>query len=671
MTDHAAPSADWAAIMEAAQVLKETPTDEQEYCLVKLGETNGAEFAAAVRRMLPKGSGPARPLPRPPSFAKPAVTKPPLPPVVGTVTDVVLPSASVAAPAKVEAATPSAPPLPATPAVAGPSWNRMAAIAKAKAAPAEAEPAKAEPVAARPGAQVQKIMDDALAPRVDRKPFVVDVAPTKPVRVGPEPKPLLLPLAAPILSLQSPLDSAREFITRKCRDEDGNQNLHFWQGQFYQWSGTYYRLADPTVIEREVLFFIDSAQQWDDGRLVRFLPKPSTVRDIMFCLEKCLALDKECQPPAWLPDGDPARDIIAFRNRAVNMRTGESAALGSDLWIHNVLEFDWSPTALAAQWLRFLGEVFPNDKESQDFLEEWMGYCMTEEIRFQKAAMFIGPKRSGKGTITHIIRRLVGEKSYCSLNFSHWTATENSQQVMLGKRVGVFPDVRLKSARSFGLKGASGHDPGGLSHTSQGLLLTITGGDPLTVGRKNTTAWEGQLRLKLMLISNEIPSLNDSTGALPSRFIKLKFGVSFFGREDIDLLGKLEAELPGIAVRCVAAYQRLCKRGRFIQPASGEALERAVLAQADPFAAFIFDHFRWNPESIGTPKAVVRNMFEKWCSDNGRMDLFHSVAENKMGEHIIAVEGFEHLNPEGGRPIDPATGRQGQRRWIGVELVRR
>jgi hypothetical protein len=56
--------------------------------------------------------------------------------------------------------------------------------------------------------------------------------------------------------------------------------------------------------------------------------------------------------------------------------------------------------------------------------EEDLLYCMMKEIRFQKAAMFIGPKRSGKGTITHIIRRLVGDKSYCSLNFSHWTATE-------------------------------------------------------------------------------------------------------------------------------------------------------------------------------------------------------------------------------------------------------
>ena len=67
---------------------------------------------------------------------------------------------------------------------------------------------------------------------------------------------------------------------------------------------------------------------------------------------------------------------------------------------------------------------------------------------------------------------------------------------------------------------------------------------------------------------------------------------------------------------------------------------------------------------------VARNMFEKWCNDNGRMDLFNSTPENKMGGHIAAVEGFELLDLKGGRPIDPVTGRQGQRRWLCVELVR-
>jgi hypothetical protein len=83
----------------------------------------------------------------------------------------------------------------------------------------------------------------------------------------------------------------------------------------------------------------------------------------------------------------------------------------------------------------------------------------------------------------------------------------------------------------------------------------------------------------------------------------------------------------------------------------------------------MFECFRWNPETIGTTKTVVRNEFERWCRDNGCMELFNTLPENKMGEHITAVPGFERVRDY--RPTDPLTGRQGARRWQGVELIPR
>jgi phage/plasmid-associated DNA primase len=71
-----------------------------------------------------------------------------------------------------------------------------------------------------------------------------------------------------------------------------------------------------------------------------------------------------------------------------------------------------------------------------------------------------------------------------------------------------------------------------------------------------------QLPIKLVLISNVVPNLNDGSGALSGRFVKLRFNHSFFDNEDTALRDKLDAELPGIAARCVAAYQRLRRRGR-------------------------------------------------------------------------------------------------------------
>lgn len=309
-------------------------------------------------------------------------------------------------------------------------------------------------------------------------------------------------------------------------------------------------------------------------------------------------------------------------------------ALTPDLWSHNALEFDWSPGADCQSWLRFLEDVFPGDAESKQFIEEWMGYCMTEETRFQKAAMLIGPKRSGKGTITHVLHQLVGDRAYVGMSFDTWTASENSRQVMLGKRVGVFADVRLKPGRAYG----SSYDPGGISHTAAELMLNITGGDRISVPRKYMDAWVGVLPIKLMLISNEVPNLNDGGGVLPSRFIKLNFTRSFYGNEDIGLQERLRGELSGIAARCVTAYQRLCERGRFIQPKSGEALERKILAASDPFAAMALECFEPDHGSV-VIKTVAYSRFERWCFENRRPDIKATPPDNKFGEKLKGVSG--------------------------------
>jgi putative DNA primase/helicase len=468
------------------------------------------------------------------------------------------------------------------------------------------------------------------------------------------------PIGPPTLNPNAPMDNAREFARRHCY-QNGDCIVWYWQDQFWRWNGKVYAAEEPAETEGQVWKFLDGASRWaGQGRTERFLPTERHVKGVLAALKACLALGKGCQPPMWLSTREPATDWIAFRNGVVNVLTGELRQPSPDLWVQSALGFDWDPDAPCPRWVQFLEETFPGDEESKQFAEEWMGYCMTEETRFQKGAMLIGARRSGKGTITHVLRQMVGDTGYVGLSFDTWVATENSRAPMIGKRVGVFADIRFKQGRAYG----SSYDPGGISHVSSGLLLNIIGEDPLSLGRKNVGSWEGQLRLKLMLLANQVPNFNDAGGVLPSRFIKLHFGVSFFNREDPYLKDKLCAELSGIAARCVAAYQRLCLRGRFVQPRSGEALERAVLAASDPFTAMALDCFVPDPmESV--IKTVAYSRFERWCEENRRMDI--KLPANKFGDALRAVAGFERINGDH-RPLDPATGKQGPRVWLGMRL---
>jgi putative DNA primase/helicase len=211
-----------------------------------------------------------------------------------------------------------------------------------------------------------------------------------------------------------------------------------------------------------------------------------------------------------------------------------------------------------------------------------------------------------------------------------------------------------------GTRAGQSWDAGGITHKDAELFLNITGEDTVTIPRKYIGAWHGQLRLKLTVISNEVPNLNDSSGVLPSRFVKIRFSVSFFGREDVNLRAKLEAELPGIAARCLKAYRRLCERGRFVQPKSAEVLELELAeASGDPFAAMVLETFA--PDAEGTvTKTVAYMKFELWCRNNGRMDLFMKTRNNKFGERLKEVAGFEGVTDF--RP------HKKPRQWLGMRL---
>jgi len=54
-----------------------------------------------------------------------------------------------------------------------------------------------------------------------------------------------------------------------------------------------------------------------------------------------------------------------------------------------------------------LRELFPADEEVREAIEQFLGYAMTVDNQFEKAALWTGPPRSGRGTIASVLERLV------------------------------------------------------------------------------------------------------------------------------------------------------------------------------------------------------------------------------------------------------------------------
>ena len=127
-------------------------------------------------------------------------------------------------------------------------------------------------------------------------------------------------------------------------------------------------------------------------------------------------------------------------------------------------------------------------------------------------------------------------------------------------------------------------------------LLSISGEDVLTVPRKYMTEWTGKLPTRFLILTNELPRLNDTSGALAGRFVLLCLTRSWFGHEDTELTQKLLAELPGIVKWSVEGYRRLQQRGRFVMPDASAAALQELEDLALPVMAFVRDCCEVGPD---------------------------------------------------------------------------
>jgi putative DNA primase/helicase len=206
----------------------------------------------------------------------------------------------------------------------------------------------------------------------------------------------------------------------------------------------------------------------------------------------------------------------------------------------------------------------------------------------------VGPKRSGKGTIARILARLIGIENVVAPTLAG-LGTEFGLQPLTDKRLAIISDARLGGRV----------DQAAIAER----LLSITGEDIVTVSRKFLPAWTGQLQVRFLILSNELPRVADVSGALASRFIVLVLTQSFYGNEDHMLADRLLGELPGILNWALAGQRRLAERGYFVQPPSAAEAVNELEDLTSPLSAFVRERCEISPGA----RVSVDDLFVTWC----------------------------------------------------------
>lgn len=411
-----------------------------------------------------------------------------------------------------------------------------------------------------------------------------------------------------ILDPRDPLPSARALLSA-CYTVGGLRTLHHHRGGFYQWNGAHYRDADQDAMHAAIWAFLDQAlRHTPEKELGPFQPNRSRVSDVFAALSAACNLPSSVETPAWLASTDsppPASELLAVENGLLHLPTGKLHAPTPAYFGLSAANVSFDLDAPEpSEWLRFLDQIWPNDCQSIETLQDLFGYLLAPDTSQQKIALIVGPKRSGKGTVARVLTGLLGQNSVAAPTLAS-LATNFGLAPLIGKPLGIIGDARLGSRA----------DQAAIAER----LLSISGEDSLTIDRKFLPAWTGRLPIRFVIMTNELPRLADASGALASRFIVLTMENSFFGREDRGLGNRLLCELPGILNWARAGYIRLRERGYFLQPDSARDAIDELEALGSPVAAFVKQRCVVAPGLQCMPERVFEE-WKVWCEANGRKE---------------------------------------------------
>ncbi len=410
-----------------------------------------------------------------------------------------------------------------------------------------------------------------------------------------------------ILDPRDPLPSARTLVeTRYTRN--GQHTLHHHVGMFYAWSGTCYPALDDATIRAEVWHFLETAKRYiKKNKVVPFQPNRAKVGDVLDAVRAVSNLPASVSAPAWLGNAAATapspKELLPCANGLLHLPTLELEPPTPAFFTHNALDFAYDPDALDPEdWLKFLDDLWGDDPKAIDTLQELFGYFLVPDTRQQKIFLIVGPKRSGKGTIARVVTGLLGQANVVAPTLAS-LAGNFGLAALIDKPLAIIADARLGSRAD--------------QHAIAERLLSVSGEDGLTVDRKYLPPWTGRLPTRFVVLTNELPRLADASGALASRFVVLTLTESFYDREDHNLTDRLLRELPGILNWSIEGWQRLQKRGHFIQPRSSADAIEALEALSSPVTAFVRDCCEVGPGN-SIECAHLFEAWRQWCTKQGR-----------------------------------------------------
>lgn len=308
-------------------------------------------------------------------------------------------------------------------------------------------------------------------------------------------------------------------------------------------------------------------------------------------------------------DADPW--LLNVENGTVDLRTGELRPHDPGDLITRLAPVRYEPGRRAVRFERFMEEVLPS-RGLRSFMQRFLGYALTGDVREHKLAFLHGDGRNGKSVLMKVVARLMGD--YAS------TVPEG---LLVAQKFEAHP-TELTTLR--GLRLALVSEVGKGRSWNESRLKRLTGGDDVTARGMGQDFYTFPASHKFVCLSNPRPRVDADDHAVWERLKPVPFAVTFRDPDDRDpdhaewpvadraLEERLMVELPGIlnwlVEGCLAWRRDGLGEPEELREATREYQDEQ--RELDPLTQFL----RTNVVKVGQRLDEIANQFNKYVEVN-------------------------------------------------------
>ena len=412
---------------------------------------------------------------------------------------------------------------------------------------------------------------------------------------------------------------AGNFLNEEFWNESENATtLRFWKDDWYQWSGRHYKRLQTSDLKASISKFLFKIPD-------RAVSK-GFVNNIIQALTGFCLVSSEHTPPVWLEDDLESKSLtqtLSFKNGWMDF---EAFLENTDppFEKHNprlfntiTLPYEFDQEATCPMFIKFLKQNLENDFERVSILQEFTGYCLTQDTTRHKFLMIKGEAGTGKSTFLDIITDLFGQD-----NVSNVPLAGFGQRFALQRTLGKFANIVS--------------EVGELDTVAEGILKQFTAGDKMQFEKKYRQPTENFPSARVIIATNTLPRFLDRSSGIWRRLILMPFRVRVDSPDsnisvDRKLRQKIrKEELSGVFNWAIQGLARLKKNEQFSQSSVCDKAKGIYKEESNPASMFLNETIKKGSEEDFILTNDLYSEYSDFCEASG----FHPLNKSNFGREI-------------------------------------